>query len=281
VTSPLAELALPPEANVLFASDMHLGEHDPHTAGAFLDALTREINGYSHLVLLGDLFEVWAGDDQQDYEANRLVQRLRELSDQGVSVAVMRGNRDFLLDVPLPPGTPDTSAPEGAEKNKTPSFTTQTGASLLADACVLTIGNQRYLLMHGDSLCTDDTAYQEFRETCRAAAWQQWFLQHSLSDRMAQAQAYRQASKDNHQQRMDRSEEITDVAPDAVDAALDDANCNVLIHGHTHRPARHQWQARGVDRERLVLPDWHAENGATLRGGFFRLTSRGVETVSV
>jgi UDP-2,3-diacylglucosamine hydrolase len=263
---------------------MHLGEHDPETGAAFLKELDCHIGPSTHLLLLGDLFEAWPGDDQQDTVATLLLTRLKELADRGVKVAVMRGNRDFLLDVPLPPNaSPANDAGDSADagNHPAPSFSAQTNADLLADECVLTIGEHRYLLMHGDTLCTDDTEYQAFRETCRQDAWQQSFLAHPLAQRVAQAQAYRQASKENFRQRMDREETIVDVSQQAVDTAMDRAECNVLIHGHTHRPNHHRWQFNAGARQRIVLPDWHAAQHGAARGGFLRLTARGVESVAL
>lgn len=262
---------LPDDARVLIASDMHVGMHDPDTASYFLRALDNEAGTCSHLLLLGDLFEAWPGDDQQDPVANRLVDALAALHMAGTKLAVMRGNRDFLLDVPVP----NTAAP---------SFSERTGATMLGDSCTLQLGSLCCLLMHGDTLCTGDVQYQQVREMCRAEAWQRNFLDHSLQQRVAQARQYRQDSQQAYREKQSSGANdltITDVAQAAVDRALQNAGCNLLIHGHTHRPAVHRWHQGGQARCRHVLPDWHAGSaGSDARGGFLRLTRHGVDTVT-
>lgn len=254
------ELTLPADATVLVASDMHLGDHDPGTARFFLDALDNAITSASHLLLLGDLFEAWPGDDQTDPVAQLLLARLRSLTEQRTPVLVMRGNRDFLLDV------------EFAGKTQ-PSFSAQTGATLLDDPTRLMIGRFELLLMHGDSLCTDDQAYQDFRTQNRTKQWQQAFLSEPLARRMQVARGLREQSK-AHQR--ENANEISDVNAQAVDLAMDAAQTPTLLHGHTHRPNLHQWSIHGVTRKRYVLPDWDQTDK---RGGFMRIDQAGMSVV--
>ena len=259
------ELTLPTDATVLVASDMHLGDHDPGTARFFLDALDVALTGAhraSHLLLLGDLFEAWPGDDQTDPIAQLLVDRLLALSSSGVHVLVMRGNRDFLLDVRF-------------AGNQQAAFSEQTSATMLDDPTLLRIGQNQVLLMHGDTLCTDDQAYQEFRAQNRTQQWQQAFLSESLTHRMQVARQLREQSK-AHQRHV--AQEISDVNSTAVDQALSGANVATLLHGHTHRPDRHRWSSEGQARARYVLPDW---DQTQRRGGFMRIDKSAITVMSL
>jgi len=258
-------LALPADAQVLIASDMHLGEHDPATAEWFCTELEEQVLSAaatqaqaSYLILLGDLFEAWVGDDQRDKCAQKLVELIRLIA-KSTPVFVMRGNRDFLLNVPLPTDSGAQQAPA--------SFSQQTGASMLADPCVLTVAGRRWVLTHGDVLCTDDTAYQDFRNTSRTDRWQREFLMQPLGQRMALATQMRAQSE---KEKSNKSAYLTDVSPQAVQACLTANDSRSMIHGHTHRPNQHQWTIDGVDYVRNVLPDWDYE----ARTGAFGLLNR-------
>lgn len=255
--SDLDSLSLPGEASVLLASDMHLGEHDPASAQWFTTALQQLDGSYSHLILLGDLFEAWIGDDQTDPVALSFLKTLAQISAKR-PVYVMRGNRDFLLNLPLPDSA-------GAA-----SFSRQTGAQLLADPCRLTLGSRQWLLAHGDALCTDDLAYQAFRQESRQASWAATFLAQSLEQRSIIA---RQMRLESQTATSNKPENLTDVNPQSVQETLDKHGLTDLIHGHTHRPAHHHWAVAGVDYSRHVLSDW---DGADQRGGFFRLDAAGL-----
>lgn len=262
----MTELTLPADATLLVASDMHLGDHDPGTARFFLNALDANLGSATHLLLLGDLFEAWPGDDQNDPIAQLLVQRLHSLAAQKVQVLVMRGNRDFLLDVAI------AAKPDATQAN----FSALTGATMLEDPTLLHIADYRLLLMHGDSLCTDDLAYQEFRAQNRTKQWQQAFLSEPLEQRMKVARSLREQSK-AHQQ--EQPNEISDVNPDAVDQVLDEAQVSELLHGHTHRPNTHRWTTdQGAKRVRHVLPDW---NHVHKSGGFMRIDRTGTSVVAL
>ena len=243
----------------LFASDMHLGEHDPATAEFFLQRLQAQAQGATHLFLLGDLFEAWVGDDWADPVCQRVIEALAGLARGGCRVHVMRGNRDFLLDVPLP------AAPAQAA-----GFAARTGATMLADPCVVSLFGEPALLAHGDALCTDDGDYQRFRALTRDPSWQRAFLDKPLAERIAIAQDLRARSELSKTAKADY---IMDVNAGAVDAAMRAAGVRLLIHGHTHRPARHALVLDGAPAMRIVLPDWDA---AQQRGGMLAVTAKGI-----
>lgn len=251
MTTPAALLRIAPGQRVLFASDLHLNPADSATATLALNAIDRHSPGAAHLFLLGDLFEMWVGDDGADDLAERLAGLLRGLAARGTRIWLMRGNRDFLLDVPLPdagPDSPDSPHSPGP-------FSRHCGATLLTDPCVIDLHGQPALLTHGDALCTDDTVYQTWRTTCRHPAWQQAMLARPLAERQAIG---RQARDSSEAGKREMSGALMDVNQQAVDAAMDAAGVSLLIHGHTHRPAVHRWQHGSVERMRVVLTDWDA-----------------------
>jgi UDP-2,3-diacylglucosamine hydrolase len=231
------------EARVAFASDLHLSASDPGTADMALAALHKQARGCAHLFLLGDLFEMWVGDDGADALALRLASLLSAMAADGTSVWLMRGNRDFLLDVQ-------------ASQLHAATFSSRCAATLLDDPCLIDLHGVRTLLAHGDAYCTDDTVYQQWRATCRQPAWQQAMLSRSLAEREALG---RQAREHSEAGKREQSDALMDVNLMAVEAAMEAAHAALLIHGHTHRPALHRWQdAGGTERTRLVLPDWDA-----------------------
>ncbi|MEZ5653832.1 MAG: UDP-2,3-diacylglucosamine diphosphatase [Burkholderiaceae bacterium] len=258
VTTPDA-WRLPGEARVLLASDMHLGEHDPATAGFFFDALSETLGDHTHLILLGDLFEAWAGDDAADAVAEQAVARIAALA-RDRAVAVMRGNRDFLLDVPVP-------------GQHVRPFSARAGVRMLTDPTVIVIGELRVLLAHGDAWCTADHDYMAFRAMTRDAAWQQAFLARPLAERLTIARQMREQSL-AHQRQPQAA--MGDVDPAAVLASMHENDVRWLVHGHTHRPGHHRWSDRGDPLHRLVLPDWDA--GAS-RGGFVRIDANGARQI--
>lgn len=220
-------------------SDLHLSAQRPAVTQAFLHWLQHGLADASALYLLGDIFEVWVGDDVlQDAEQSAallpVVAGLQALSRRGVAVSLMHGNRDFLL------GT---------------AFAAACGAQLLPDPTLLTVGTQRILLTHGDALCTDDHAYQQFRTQVRSAAWQAAFLAQPLAARLAFAEQARQQSRENKAM---QAAEIMDVNAHAVaDCIRSHGYPQVLLHGHTHRPAVHALEVDGHVCQRWVLGDWH------------------------
>jgi len=241
-----------PDESALFGSDFHLSADDPQTAERVFSALARHAPQCAHLFLLGDLFEVWVGDDGADALADRFSTQLRQLADQGVRIWLMQGNRDFLLG---------------------PSFAARCKARLIDDPCPVILQGRAALLAHGDALCTDDIAYQQWRSTCRNPAWQTAFLARPLAERQQMGRQARQASEDG---KRERTESIMDVNPASVASTLQDAGCAWLIHGHTHRPADHHSTVRGQAFRRTVLTDWSA---AQARGGLLRISKDAIETV--
>ena len=229
----------------LFISDLHLDAERPHITELFGRFLKQETRGADALYILGDLFEAWIGDDDPSATATFVAERLRAVADAGTPVFFMHGNRDFLVG---------------------DSFARRAGMTILPDPSVIQLYGQPALLMHGDTLCVDDVAYQQFRTQTRNPAWQAQFLSQPLPARIAFAQQARAASK-AHQSGLASQgtmETITDVAPNAVSQTLQRFGIDTLIHGHTHRPAVHTLEVDGRARERIVLGDWY-QQGSVLR----------------
>ena len=219
----------------LFISDLHLDAAAPATVGTFLHFLATDARGANSLHILGDLFETWIGDDDPDPTRDRVCRSLRALVDAGTTLFVMQGNRDFLY------GT---------------VFEQRSGATLLPDPVVATLGHERVLLTHGDLLCTGDHAYQELRSTMRDAGFRDRVLKLPLEARQLLADAARAGSKAHTRVAADH---IMDVAPAAVVAAFEASGVRKMIHGHTHRPGTHWHHTRLGEAERVVLAAWDAE----------------------
>ena len=228
----------------LFISDLHLDPRRPAITELFLAFLRDEARHADALYILGDLFEAWIGDDTPSPAADAVAVALRELTDAGVPVFFIRGNRDFLL---------------GQD------YAQRAGMRILPDPCVITLYGKPVLLQHGDLLCTDDTAYQAFRAQTRDPAFIAQFLSQPLEARIAFAQKARAASqaRQSEMKEDDRAqfETVTDVAPDEVLATFRRYGVDTMIHGHTHRPAIHD---EGAGNTRIVLGDWY-EQGSVLR----------------
>lgn len=250
------ELTLPDTwHSVDLLSDLHLGPRLPGTTQAFVDHLQR--TRADAVLLLGDIFEVWIGDDALDeagsFEA-RLRDALREASKR-LSLAFLPGNRDFLV----------------GER-----FATETGCLLLPDPTLLRGWGRRVLLMHGDALCLDDAKYQAFRSEVRSPTWQAAFLARPLAQRQALAAQMRAASEDR--KRAVGPEGYGDLDHTAMLAALDHAAASELVHGHTHRPATEQL---APGRRRWVLSDWDREPASTApRADLIRFSASGLQRLS-
>jgi UDP-2,3-diacylglucosamine hydrolase len=219
----------------LFVSDLHLDAAWPEITGQFVRFLAGPARDAEALYVLGDLFEVWIGDDDPDPAKREIKAALRSLSDAGVRCFVMHGNRDFML---------------GAR------FCAETGCTLLADRTLVDLYGERVLLMHGDALCTDDVAYQRLRRIVRNPVVRWAFRHMTLARRRSLAERMRAGSRMHV---TDTPPEIMDVNADAVDAAFRDAGVATLIHGHTHRPAVHELGVDGRRCRRIVLGDWYAQ----------------------
>jgi UDP-2,3-diacylglucosamine hydrolase len=217
----------------LFISDLHLRDEEPATLRALDALLAGPARGVDELYILGDLFEYWAGDDDDTPLARHVAQGLRAVAESGVRVFFLAGNRDFLL----------------GER-----YASSGGFRLLAEPTEIELDDQRVLLSHGDTLCSDDRAYQEYRAMVRAPEWQAGFLAKPLAERRAFIDHLRERSR---QAKSEKSMEIMDVNVTAVEDMLRGHACPTLIHGHTHRPARHVHHVDGRECVRWVLPDWH------------------------
>jgi UDP-2,3-diacylglucosamine hydrolase len=236
----VSALSLSGNEAALFVSDVHLCNDEPDIAAFFFEKLNQWLPNHTHLFILGDLFESWCGDDAADTVAKELIALLNAKSKAGLKIFVMRGNRDFLI---------DQSASEFALN--CPSLTAQIGASLLADECVLNSFGERWLLCHGDQLCTLDLAYQAFRTQSRSLRWQQEFLSQSKESRLEQAKQMRAASRAHQKQGVEQA--MYDVVQESVASIMATFGVTRLLHGHTHKPAVHTVSNAG---ERWVLSDW-------------------------
>jgi UDP-2,3-diacylglucosamine hydrolase len=226
---------------VFFISDLHLHDSRPDINRVFFGFLRGPAREAESLYILGDLFEYWAGDDDLGDPFNGSVAAaLAEYSRSGPALRFMHGNRDFLLNG---------------------EFARACGGTLIDDPHSLDLFGTPTLLMHGDTLCTDDLDYQRFRVQVRNPAWQKGFLALPLAQRKRQIEAVRQTSET---EKTRKAPEIMDVNPAAVQAALREHAYPRLIHGHTHRPARHVHRVDGRTCERWVLADWY-RSGSYLR----------------
>jgi len=231
---------------VWLASDVHLGPATPATAEAFLGFLEAAADEAAALLLPGDIFDAWIGDDVIQAAPPWLAAALQGLRSTAARIPLWlgRGNRDFLMGADL----------AGA-----------LGAHLLPEPALLQTDYGRVLLTHGDEYCTDDAAYQQFRAMVRNPQWQAQFLAKTIPERLAMAQQARGESQAANQM---KAAEIMDVNAQAVEQAFRAADVEVMVHGHTHRPGRHVLEVDGRRRERWVLPDWDCDHANPPRGGW-------------
>jgi len=212
----------------LFIADLHLHPARPEHSRALIDFCQQRISAADHLYILGDLFETWIGDDIGLITYADVIACFKQLTDAGTQVYFMVGNRDFLIG---------------------PEFYLATGIKPLTDPSIITIDKQDVLLMHGDTLCTDDLDYQAFRSLTRDPRWQTEFLAMTPAQRMQRAAEYRQQSQSMTAMKAD---DIMDVNAEAVAQIMQAKQVKLLIHGHTHRPQVHHLN----QGERIVLGDW-------------------------
>lgn len=227
---------------IYFISDLHLSPQTPGIFGCFKRFLSAlPATPETQLFILGDLFEAWVGDDDLSDPFNQSVAKaLSAATTTGISVSVMHGNRDFLL---------------GED------FAAFTGIHLLSDPYVLSTPEWQFVLSHGDALCTDDLAYQQFRQQVRSPQWRSAFLAKPLAERLEIARQLREASESGKQ---GKTAEIMDVNPVETEDFLRQHGYATFIHGHTHRPAQHDHIVDGIHVERWVLSDWHEHCGESL-----------------
>ena len=235
----------------LFISDLHLDEARPRVIEHFERFLGEVVPGSDALYILGDLFEYWVGDDGLELPLPSRIARALGDAAREMPVAFMHGNRDFLI----------------AER-----FARHAGVRLLEDPTIVNVNGERALLMHGDTLCTGDQAYQAFRRQVRDPAWQAAALARPLEERVALARGLRAESE---QAKNGKAMDIMDVAPEAVEEAFRRSGCRLLIHGHTHRPGMHHHVVDGRECTRWVLSDWYAH------GSYLEATPGGFRSIAL
>jgi UDP-2,3-diacylglucosamine hydrolase len=235
----------------LFISDLHLEADKPRIGEQFLAFLRNDASQADALYILGDLFEAWLGDDDPNPYYTTMKTALRKLVDSGVPTYFMHGNRDFMIAA---------------------DFADETGVCLLEDPTRIDLHGARVLLIHGDALCTDDVEYQQVRSMTRDPKWQDAMRSKSIEERIAFAQQAREASM-AHGATLDN--EICDVNQGAVVALLRAHDVDILLHGHTHRPAVHRVDVDGRTAQRIVLGDWYTH------GSCVRWTSSGPELLTL
>ncbi|MEO6079247.1 MAG: UDP-2,3-diacylglucosamine diphosphatase [Steroidobacteraceae bacterium] len=222
-----------PSGRYLFVSDLHLDATAPEAVAQFRRFLQGEARSCDGLYILGDLFETWIGDDDDETARNTICTALRELTAAGTPCFVMHGNRDFLL---------------GRD------FERRTGCILLPDPTLLQVGKVRAVITHGDLLCSADHGYQRYRSLARAEWFRKDLLRLPLATRRSLLRLARSRSQEHTRQ---QRSEIMDVAATTVTAALRCGDSELLIHGHTHRPGIHPLQVDGRPATRIVLGDWY------------------------
>ena len=231
----------------LFISDLHLDVQRPATTRLLLDFLASRCRAAQALYILGDLFESWVGDDDESRLYTTVTAALRSAVAAGTAVYLMHGNRDFLL----------------GER-----FAAQAGCTLLDDPARIDLYGQATLLMHGDKLCTNDTAYLAYRSRIREPRARRVFLDKPLPERRQIAATLRRTSRAANRA---KPASALDVDPAAVIRAMTEHGVRQLIHGHTHRPAIHELKVAGLPARRMVLGEW------TLQGSVLACTARGCE----
>lgn len=218
--------------NTYFISDLHLQPEREDLAQAFYQFLNQHLEDGDTLYILGDFFDAWIGDDEDQPFYLQVKSKLRSLAERKITCYFMHGNRDFLI---------------------RSGFANDTNIRLLEDPTLITLAGKKILLMHGDSLCTRDIDYVAFREQVRSLTWQQTVLAIPLAQRRIMAAEMRKKSMSMNS---NKASDIMDVTPEVVDAVMIEHRADILLHGHTHRPARHTLPG---NKERIVLGDWDTQ----------------------
>ncbi len=255
-------------ASALLISDLHLTPSMPRTAERFFEFLEKEARTHEALIILGDLFEFWVGDDAKARSPfhQEVAQKIKAVSQAGIPVYFMHGNRDFLL---------------GS------SYAQKSNMVLLQDPQVMTIANQTWLLTHGDALCTADRGYQRFRSLVRSSWFQKLFLMLPTSWRVAVASSLRSKSTAKYQRAQRYTPEVVHVKGDVTITATAElvsmTTCPRVIHGHTHRPAYHEESLGAQSWQRWVLSDWDFDHPETVlpKGNALSITSTGVRVLDL
>ena len=228
--------------HTIFLSDLHLDPRRPEATNTFLRFIAEASQELDALYILGDLFEVWIGDDALTPMAEAVADGLRTLADRAIRLYFLPGNRDFLVG---------------------PAYAARAGFELLPDPCVISLYGQDTLLLHGDTLCTDDVGYQALRRSLRDPAFQDAFLARTPAERLHLAQQARMQSQTRQselkQSSRDDFDVITDVSAVTVNAVFAEFGVTRMIHGHTHRPCIHSHCINGQPCVRVVLGDWYQQ----------------------
>jgi UDP-2,3-diacylglucosamine hydrolase len=235
----------------IFISDLHLADDRPATTERFARFLADVVPGCDALYILGDLFEYWIGDDGLELDFNVRIANLLRPAACATPTFFMHGNRDFMV---------------------ASRFCSEMGIRLLPDPTLIDLYGESAILLHGDTLCTGDRAYLAFRAQVRNPAWQAAALEKPIEERIAIALNMRMKSEG---EKGGKVEAIMDVAEDAVEAAYAASGCRLMIHGHTHRPARHEHAVAGRACVRWVLPDWYQA------GGYLEASPSGLRAVAL
>lgn len=228
------------KTEIIFISDLHLSLEKTEITRRFLNFLQDRATSAKALYILGDLFDAWVGDDDYTPPNKSIRKAFKQLAEAGTEIFLLQGNRDFLL---------------GSR------FCRESGIVLLDEYTVIDLDGRPVLLTHGDLLCTDDLPYQAFRVKAHSAAWQENVLSKPLLLRLLAARWYRFRSFFH---KRNKTQEIMDVNQDTVIAAMQKYGCLTLIHGHTHRPARHEFEIGGQTALRLVLAEWKKDGAQML-----------------
>lgn len=241
-------LPMPGLTVILFISDLHLSPQTPGITRIFLDFLSGPAREAEHLYILGDLFDAWPGDDCLDDPelplGREIVHALHALTQSGVKLSLMHGNRDFLI---------------GGD------FACRSGAIPLPDPYLLALPGRKFILSHGDMLCTDDQDYQAFRAKVRHPSWYTQFLNKPLAERLAIVTHMRQQSiQAKREKQAQQQQYLMDLNPGATEEFLRYHGHATFIHGHTHRPEKHEHWVDGILVERWVLADWQEDRGECL-----------------
>ena len=248
-----------PDSPVILISDLHLQESRPDITRAFVDFVAAVPAGCRRFFILGDLFELWIGDDAESALADEVATSLQSLAARGVKIHLMHGNRDFLIG---------------------DDYAARCGGELISEPFELEVDGAHWLLLHGDALCIDDTGYMEFRRMVRNPAWQHKFLSQPLAERQAWADRAREQSQ---VATAGKPAEIMDVNHGAVLDLIRDSGRHRILHGHTHRPAVHELPEAGPRPDepalRVVLGDWDRQGWyAAIDGARFTLRNFPLES---
>tara|TARA_X000000368_G_scaffold82507_1_gene62386 strand:+ start:315 stop:1028 length:714 start_codon:yes stop_codon:yes gene_type:complete len=233
--------------SIAFVSDLHLEPIENKRVKVFFQFLNNAVNKYEELYILGDFFEYWIGDDDTQSVNKLIMQKLKTASNNGLKIYFIHGNRDFLI---------------GSE------FESETGVKILADQHTFNIGEKKIMISHGDAFCIDDVEYQEMKREIRSDSWKKDFLTKSISERVDFANNLRTKSSERNS---NKPENIMDVNDNYVLEVVRREKIDILIHGHTHRPAVHKLENSSI---RAVLGSWEEEGWvADYIEGNIKLTS--------